>query len=348
MKMGDVSNLITDMTIRGTVPDGDEIARAVRHSMVVIDSEKHHLNYKQSYIDNGIAELKKKYQGGEKNGASTLISKSSSEDRRPHREEGMKVLDPETGKTKRMYIDPETGKKLYEYTGQTYTKRTIRKDGTIVEKVIPKTVSSTKMAETDDAFTLSSGTPMETIYATHANKLKALANQARKESIHIEPLRYSPEAKEKYATEVAKLNAELNIALKNAPLERHAQLLANAVVATKREANPDMDAADIKKIKGQALAEMRIRTGAHKQRVEISDKQWEAIQAGAISHSTLLKILNNTDLDRIKELATPRTKTELTPGKEAQAKAMVARGYTQAEVADALGISVGKLAKVIK
>lgn len=38
-EMGKVSNLITDMTIHGA--NTDELARAVRHSMVVIDSEKH-------------------------------------------------------------------------------------------------------------------------------------------------------------------------------------------------------------------------------------------------------------------------------------------------------------------
>ena len=49
-EMGIVSNLITDMTLRGATQD--ELARAVRHSMVVIDAEKHHLDYKQSELDN--------------------------------------------------------------------------------------------------------------------------------------------------------------------------------------------------------------------------------------------------------------------------------------------------------
>ena len=48
--MGDVSNLITDMTIKGA--NNDELARAVRHSMVVIDSEKHNLDVKASARDN--------------------------------------------------------------------------------------------------------------------------------------------------------------------------------------------------------------------------------------------------------------------------------------------------------
>lgn len=81
-EMGVVSNLITDMTLAGA--NTDELARAVRHSMVVIDAEKHHLDYKQSYIDNNIDALKKKYQPKYNKdgdvigygGASTIISKA--------------------------------------------------------------------------------------------------------------------------------------------------------------------------------------------------------------------------------------------------------------------------------
>jgi DNA-binding CsgD family transcriptional regulator len=323
MKMGDVSNLITDMTIRGANPD--DIAAAVRHSMVVIDAEKHSLDYKKSYIDNNIAGLKKRYQGSERSGASTLISKASSEQR--------------VGVRKEKVPDKITGNKVYEYTNETYTDAK--------GKVHPRTIKSTKMAEVDDAFKLSSGTPMESVYATHANKLKALANEARKESVNTKPTLYSPSAKKTYAPEVASLNAKLNVALKNAPLERQAQLLANSVVSAKKAANPNMDAADVKKIKGQALTEARNRVNSHKERVEITDREWEAIQAGAISTNTLNQILSNTELSKIKQLATPRTSIGLSPAKQAKAKAMLSSGYTQSEVADALGVSTTTLAKVI-
>lgn len=336
-QMGSVSNLITDMTIKGA--NDDEIARAVRHSMVVIDAEKHNLNYKQSYVDNGIGSLKKKYQGKSTAGASTLISRASSEARPEHRVEGKKITDPITGKVRRLYVDPNTGRKLYEKTGETYVSRSGR--------VIKKTTPSTKMYEEDDAFKLSSGTPMETIYATHANQLKALGNSARKEMIATPSLVQSKSAKEAYAPEVARLNAALNVALKNAPLERQAQLVANKIVSMEREANPDMDAADIKKIKGQALTEARNRVGAKKERIEISDREWEAIQAGAISNNTLSQILNNTDINRVKELATPRVTKTMTPVKTSRAKAMLSSGYTQSEVADALGVSISVLAKSI-
>lgn len=323
MKMGDVSNLITDMTIKGA--SADELCRAVKHSMVVIDAEKHNLNYKQSYIDNGIAELKKKYQGNERAGASTLISKASAEVRVGVRKEK---------------VDPKTGKKVYEYTDETYTNQKGKK--------IIRTQKSSKMAETDDAYTLSSGTVMEAQYASYANKLKTLANKARKASIDTEYTPYSPSAKKVYEKEVESLKAKLNIALKNAPLERQAQLLANTVVSTKRKNNPNMDAADVKKIKGQALAEARIRTGAKKQRIDITQKEWDAIQAGAVSTNTLTKILNNTDLDKVKQLATPRTTKTMTPGKIAKARNMLSSGYSQADVADALGVSTSALAKALE
>jgi len=324
MKMGDISNLITDMTIKGA--NDTEIARAVKHSMVVIDAEKHNLNYKQSYIDNGVAALKKKYQGSEKAGASTLISKASSEKRVPDRKDQYK-------------IDPKTGKKIYEYTGESY----VNKKGVLVKK----TIKSTKMDEIDDARKLSSGTLKENTYANYANDLKSLANKARKTLVETKAITYSPSANKTYAKEVASLKAQLNIALKNAPIERQAQLFANKVVAAKKEANPDIDFKTLQKIKGQAITEARSRVGAGKQRIDIKPKEWEAIQAGALSNNTLVQVLKNTDLDKVKTLATPRTSTTLTPAKLALAKSRSAAGYTQSEIADSLGISTTVLAKAL-
>jgi len=337
LKMGDVSNLITDMTIKGANPS--EIAKAVRHSMVVIDAEKHNLNYKKSYIDNGIGSLKKKYQGSERSGASTLISRSSSQKAVPYREEGAKILNPKTGNIRRVYVDPVTGKKLYNVTGETY----VNKQG----RVIKRTTRTTKMAEEMDAFKLSSGTPIEAVYASHANQLKSLALTARKTAVNTPYTPYSASAKKVYEPEVSSLKAKLNIALKNAPLERQAQLLANSVVTAKRKETPDLDPADLKKIKGQALVEARLRVGAKKKTIVITPREWEAIQSGAVNTNNLTQILNNTDMDRIKQLATPRTRQVLSTDKIARAKGMVARGKTYAEIADALGISTSKLLEVL-
>jgi hypothetical protein len=322
-EMGKISNLITDMTIKGA--GTEELARAVAHSMVVIDAEKHKLNYKQSEIDHGIPALRKKYQtveGRQGTGAATLISRATSR---------TDVL-----ARKRNYrIDPATGRKIWIETGEHWTDAS--------GQVRFRTQTSQKLKETDDAHTLSSGTKIEKIYADHSNSLKALADSARLAMVRTQTVKYSDSAFKAYRPEVDALNAKLALALQNRPRERHAQLLANANFKAKRDANPDMDDAEEKKVKYQALEEARIRTGAKKDLIEISDREWEAIQAGAITNNRLTDILKNTDLDRIRELATPRTQVLMTPTKAARARTMASSGYTQSEIADALGVSLSTL-----
>lgn len=330
-EMGLVSNLITDMTIRGA--PAEDLARAVRHSMVVIDAEKHKLNYRQSAIDNGISQLKAKYQGGALAGASTLVSRATSTVRLPDQ----KARAAKEGGG----IDTATGKKVFTRTGETYVDP---RSG----KTVLKTFETQKLAATDNAHTLSSGTPIEKIYADHSNSLKTLANQARRAMVNTKSTPYSPAAKVAYSKEVASLNAKLDVAKRNAPLERQAQLLANAKVEAKKNANPDLEKSEIKKLQSQALTEARIRTGAGKQRIDITPSEWAAIQAGAISNNKLEQILNNADLDRVKELATPRTPTLMTSAKTQRAQSMLASGYTQAEIADALGVSLSTLKTTIE
>ena len=281
-EMGKVSNLITDMTIAGA--DKDELARAVRHSMVVIDAEKHNLNYKQSYIDNGIQQLKDKYQNG--GGAQTLISKAKSDVYVPARKQAYKI-DPKTGekiweytgesyKQVKRVTDPETGKKTYLFETDPVTGE---KTPVYTGKVIERTTKSTKMYEAKDARDLSSGSIIENIYADYANSMKALANQARKEYVSTPNLEYSPSAKKIYSKEVESLNAKLMESQKNAPRERQALILANATYDAKLKANPDWKASNDKKkkLRGQAMQDARIQVGAKKKRIEISDKEWEDI-----------------------------------------------------------------------
>lgn len=328
-QMGNVSNLITDMTIKGA--KADEIARAVRHSMTVIDAEKHNLNYRQSEIDNGITALKEKYQGrgptGRLAGASTIISRASSQ---------IHVLD----RTPRSAseggpIDAETGARVFVSTNE------VTKDRLGRETL--KTIASKKLAETADAHTLSSGMPIEGVYANHSNRLKALANDARKSSLIVGGIEYSPSANKAYSKEVESLKSKLELAQRNKPLERQAQLLANTVVSAKRQDNPHMESDELKKVKAQALAAARLRIGAHKTLVDITPEEWRAIQSGAISTSRLRDILDNADPDLVRKYATPRTATVMTPVKLALAQARIAAGYTQAEVADSLGIPVSTL-----
>lgn len=329
-EMGMVSNLITDMTIRGA--SESEIARAVRHSMVVIDAEKHNLNYKLSAKRNGISQLTKKYQSEYnstgRGGASTLISKAKSR----------VDIDAKTPRPARMGgpIDPATGKLVYIPKGEPYLDKKTGK------MVMPKQVSK-KLAETDDAFTLSSGTVIENIYANHSNRLKALANEARKAQVAVKSTPYSPAAATAYAKEVASLNDKLHTAVKNRPLERQAQVVANTLVKAKVSANPEMSDDELKKVKSQALIVARLRTGASKQRIAFTQAEWNAIQAGAISNHRLNEMLKHADLDVVKQLATPKDRNTLTSTMSTRARSMINQGYTQAEVAEQLGVSVNTL-----
>lgn len=342
-EMGKISNLITDMTLLGA--SDDELARAVKHSMVVIDAEKHKLNYKQSEIDNGIASLKKKYQGHiddngrYREGAGTLISRAKGQESVLKRQ-GSPIIDPETGKQSWKVADDLT-----------YEKKVVNKNnGEVKTKTITKTQRSTKMYETDDAYTLVSKTrnPKELAYADYANKMKALANQARKVMVNTQDTSYSREAREKYQHEVDTLNAKLNVALKNAPKERQAQTMANAIVQAKRQDNPDMTNKEIKKAGQQALDKTRRAVGAKREMIKVTDKEWEAIQAGAISTNKLKSILDNADMDVIKQMATPRTQIGLSPAKVSRITTLSASGYTTSQIAQKLGVSPSTIIKYLK
>lgn len=331
-EMGKVSNLITDMTLKGATQD--EIAKAVKHSMVVIDAEKHKLDYKQSEIDNDIAALKKKWQGTyDENGryhegAATLISRASSETSVLKRK-GSPIIDKETGEqswkeVREEYIDPKTGK----------TKVRMQ--------------PSTKMAEEKDARKLSSGTPQEELYADYANKMKSMANAARKEMLATGNLEYSAQAKAEYQGEVDSLMSKLNVALKNAPRERQAQVIANAEVKAKRQDNPDMSKGEIKKAGQQALSRARIAVGAKRTPIKLTDREWEAIQAGAISDNKLTQIINHVDADELKQRATPKSSTTISPSKASRMKAYQNSGYTTSQIAEMLGVSTSTVSKYLK
>lgn len=330
MEMGMISNLINDMTLKGA-PES-EVARAVRHSMVVIDAEKHKLDYKQSEIDNGIAALKKKYQahvdedGNVHYGASTLISRAKSP---------VSVLKRKGAPR----IDPETGEFIYKTVVEEYTDKKGKKRIRMQD--------STQMAETKDARSLSSGTPQEEAYADYANRMKALANEARKEMVHTGRIKYNPQAKEQYQEEVDSLMAQLNIALKNAPRERQAQLAANSEIKALMKSNPDLTTKERKKKAQQALSKYRITYGAKRNPVRITERAWEAIQAGAVSENVLSQILRFADLDQVRSYATPRARTTLSAGKQARISAMKNSGYTTSEIAAALGVSSSTVSKYL-
>lgn len=403
-QMGQVSNLITDMTIQGA--SDSELARAVRHSMVVIDAEKHKLDYRQSYKDNNIRQLELKYQpktnkngGPDGGGASTIFSRAKGDAERektrgqpkinikgkswydPSKPEGSylytKALDKDLYYARDKYdkktglttLWTEDGKKItydkkdkaqYEKyapvmkkdkkTGEVYFTN---KAGTIRYERKTRTIPSTKMAETDDAMTLVSKFrhPKELLYAEYANDMKALANKARKSYMEVGNLKYSPQAKKIYAQAVSSLEAKLNDAKKNAPRERYATMLAAAEIKRRRQMNPDMSADDIKKLSQRSMSKYREEVGSatrKKRNIVITDKEWEAIQAGAISNNKLKEILDNSDPDSLRSRAMPKQAKGLSNAQIARIKALNTSNFTIGEIAEKMGISPSTVSQYLK
>lgn len=401
MEMGMISNLITDMTLGGATDA--ELARAVKHSMVVIDAAKHKLDYKKSEIDNGIAELRRTYQikydknGNLKTGgASTLISKAS----------GPTTVDKRQGEPKinikgKPWYDPsrpegayiyKTADDIYKIAGSKLNKETgmwirttadgkkitysandadavakyspvkkknaqgeyefVSRDGSITYKKEKRKQNSVNMLETDDAETLISAKrhKMELVYAEYANNMKKLANEARVEMTKTGKIEYDKSAKAAYQKEVDDLMEKLKTAERNRVKERAAQRLANVEVNAKREQNPDMKPGDVRKASQQAISKYRQEVGSIKRserNINITDKEWEAIQAGAISETYLKRILDNADIDRLRDLATPKQTRQLSQAKVNQIKAMSA-SYTASQIADKLGLSPSVVTKYLK
>lgn len=327
-EMGVISNLITDMTLRGA--DEDELARAVKHSMVVIDAEKHKLDYKRSERENGIPELKQKWQirvdeegAMHYGGASTLLSRRKQTVRVPEHRGSVRV-------------DKETGEYIYKESGRTFTDPKTGK-----ERKAEDTVSL--ISETKDARTLSSGTIQENLYADFSNKLKAMANQARKEAANMKGIQRNPEAAKTYAPEVASLKEKYNNMIANKPKERKAMLIANANIKAKIQEqglDPTIDKKEIKKISSVEMQRARDSVGAsgRKSKVTFTDREWEAVQAGAISDNMLTKFLNSSDSDEIVKRAMPKNVTVMTSAKMSKANAMLRSGYSYAEIAKACGV----------
>lgn len=333
--MGSVSNLLSDMQLQGA--SKEEIVRATKHSMVVIDAAKHKLDYRRSARENNIAQLKKKYQNG---GASTLITQARADENIPQRKPAG-YQDMPGGP-----INPETGELQFVNTGK-MRKEKNKVTGEWEETDKPLTIRVPRITTVKDAHELSSGTAMEGVYADHANNMKSLANKARRIMVNTEDPKVNKEAKEKYAAEVASLNESLRIAKANAPRERHAQRITSYVVQMKINENPDLDNDDIKKIRRQTLLTARKNTGAEKAQIVPTDREWEAIQAGAISATQLRQILRNGNTERIVELATPKTRATITTAQESRIKALKAAGRTNAEIAESLGISVSTVSNYL-
>lgn len=416
-EMGVISNLITDMTLKGATDE--ELARAVRHSMVIIDANKHRLDYVRSAEENNITGLQKKYQQktnpepGKKSygGASTLLSRAKSK-AVIEKTRGNPIINPDGSLTYKpaneTYTVKDSNIKYKESAAKEYAsdvksltekydkakkvngkvsisdseykaiqagafkpnflsalisktssselkpRSSKDKEIKITETTKIRTQNSTRMAETSDARTLISDyrTAPELLYADFANNLKNMANSARKEMINTGNLEFNKDASVKYASEVKSLESKLDNALKNVPKERQAQRLTNSRVDAKLKADEDLwnDKAMLKKIKQQELSKAREEVGASRSAsaITITDNEWKAIQSGAIHETTLRQMLKYMDQDDLVKRATPRETKGLRPAQISRLKAMEARGFDLAEIADALGISVSTVQNYLK
>lgn len=379
-EMGQVSNLITDMTLQGATEE--DLVKAVKHSMVVIDAEKHHLDYQLSAKENDYAALKKKYQthltpeGKESTAASTLISRANAKVDTPQTK-GSAIINPETGDKEyklsgEMYIPTKTDKNkgtisfitknVDKETGETSFFETIRdvKTNAVLYQGPPtrsfketaRTTKKTQMSQVRDAMDLVSParTAEELAYANYANSMKSLARQARLEALRTPLLRYDREAAAKYADEVASLNAKLNESEKNAPLEKRAQFIANMREKEAKEKDPSLynDNGALKKFRQKALSSARAEVGAARKSIDITPKEWEAIQNGAISDNKMKSIIKFVDDEKLKQLATPHGKAVLSEAKIAQIRNLAANGYTNEQIAKQFGISVSTVSKHLR
>ena len=105
---------------------------------------------------------------------------------------------------------------------------------------------------------------------------------------------------------------------------------------------------ELKKAGQQALDKARRQIGAKKEMIEISEKEWEAIQAGAISTNKLQQILNNCNMDTVKQMAMPRTTNSLSQAKINHIGTLKSSGYTNEQIAKKLGVSVSTIIKYMK
>jgi hypothetical protein len=181
--------------------------------------------------------------------------------------------------------------------------------------------------------------------------MKALANQARIEKINTPNLKYSPNAKKIYAKEVSSLEAKLNNAELNTIRERTATRLAASEIKRKKDANPDLKGEDLRKVSQRSITKYREEVGSVSRRernIQISDKEWEAIQAGAISENKLKRILNNSDPDSLRQKAMPKASNGLNSAQIARIKAMKDSNFTLSQIAEKMNLSPSTISKYLK
>ena len=121
----------------------------------------------------------------------------------------------------------------------------------------------------------------------------------------------------------------------------------------KLDANPGLDKKEIKKIKTQLLNGARASVGAKKlqlgsKKLPITEREWEAVNSGAVSNNKCKLIVENADLDFLKKLSMPRTSNNsLSPARIAKVHAMNNSGFSLEEIANTLGVSATTISKYL-
>lgn len=384
-EMGLVTNLIMDMSTLGDAVSHDEHVRAIKYSMVAIDAYKHNIDWRQAKEDLNITGLYSKYSSTSRGGGMTLFTRAKSMKQDvPEYKEGAYVTDSKTGKTKKLLIDPETGEKLFTYTNGTHSKKVGEtEDGKgIYDDSVrePNKVSVEKLRyawmQGKGAASLASDNPStkEQMYVEYSDTLHALANSVRRmlsdDSYHVidsdgktikkvDSKTYREKAKQNATEEdadiIASLRAKLEVAKRNAPKERLAQVYANAAIKARLESNPSIKDDDdaLKKLKNAELASARTRTGANGKgtRVVIDKREYEAINSGKVPKTLVADVLKKSDSESLSKCVSNASGTRqvLTASQIARIKAWAASDSrsTPYQMAKSLGVSVSTINKVI-
>lgn len=106
--------------------------------------------------------------------------------------------------------------------------------------------------------------------------------------------------------------------------------------------------------RGQLISAARDMVGAGKEKIVVSPAEYQAIKAGAIGKTDLVKILNNCNLESLREQATPKSqKKSLSAAQEsliiARARAGLDRTgqYSASALAERMGVSVKTIYNVV-
>lgn len=335
LEMGRISNLITDMTLQGA--PFSEIARADKHSMVVIDAQKHQLDYKRSAIVNGIEELYIKYHGGPKKGANTIVSKATSKERVPEQREAKGLYEvPEDRKN-----DWYQGKKIFIPTNQSHYNPKI-------QKLEPNLMEVNRMSMYEDANELrgikdpnNKGFYVEEAYADFANKMKALANDCRAMARTAPVYQKRQDMAVKYDNECKIIRAKVADRKSKSPIERRAQILAEADLKMKIKADPSITVDREKYLKEsiRSLNRMRAKLAIPDVDIHLSDKEWEAVFNGALDKSIFDYLMRHCDPIELSSHAFEKLDTVVSEERTNMIRQMDKLGYSRAQIGEHTGLS---------